>query len=63
MTTGLALGAARLDEYLARVFGEPVTVLALRSLGAMPPTIPRASATARRSRSNAWWAVIRARSS
>src|SRR4030095_1037182 len=33
MTTGLALGAARLDEYLARVFGEPVTVLALRSLG------------------------------
>src|SRR4029450_5601568 len=33
MTTGLALETARLDEYLARVFGEPVKVLALRSLG------------------------------
>jgi hypothetical protein len=29
----LALETAQLDEYLARVFGEPVEVLGLRSLG------------------------------
>ena len=33
MTTGIALETARLEEYLARVFGEPVKVLGLRSLG------------------------------
>jgi hypothetical protein len=29
----LALDTARLDEYLARLFGEPVEMVALRSLG------------------------------
>ncbi len=31
--TSLAVETARLDEYLARVFGEPVEVVALRSIG------------------------------
>jgi hypothetical protein len=33
MTTVLALETARLDDYLAGVFHEPVTVVALRALG------------------------------
>jgi Ser/Thr protein kinase RdoA (MazF antagonist) len=37
----LGLQAARLDEYLARVFGEPVEVLALRSLGDGEPADPK----------------------